>query len=504
MSLDEIDFDRLPLARTLLEKLATARRHTTSRHAALSVQVSCPPGFIVGAFDGSFARFYRIPSADVQINAGAIKYVDHCARFGSQMRFRFQLCNNFSGGRCSRGTECTYVHAVRLPPASLVHLNPFVPRRIAADLDGQSHQVAPSVQDDPSVANTYPTLPPGYLLHIHPPPLNEDSDSVIVVPSQLLIRTAGADQLFAFLSANPHTDPATIAPRHCHAFQYRRACERGPACPDVHSKVPFPGVFLQEQHARAIAPVSSHAPPVSTSSEPSTPSTQQQQSPPSNAPTNTTSKAPSQLITSPLILPADRGSSQQPPPPPPPPPPPYAASVPSYAFGPHGMPMKMQAVHAGHPVPQPPQQQVMMTSTPWLYPSPSSAAATPVGFHLPPHFESGTSSAFEAVPLSPPSAGSLMMSGTPTMATGRSMHGAGVPPAGQFSYFVSPSAHMAPYPHPNHLMVATALSFPTAPHHGAHSHYHLHHQHHQHNMSTAAPNHLLAYPLMMPAGTPLN
>jgi hypothetical protein len=221
----------------------------------MPVDVPCPAGFEVSVYNHDFAQHYNVPSEKVQITRGAMKYVEHHSRYGHQTRFRFQLCHNFLVSRCPKYSECNYIHATELPHSSQVHLNPFAPRRLALDRilgpDCGAASVASSVQDDPSIAEHYETLPPGFAIHVYPPLGNQISSVVTVAPSHMIIKTAGAVEalgMLADVTANATTvvdDFSAKLPRHCTKFQYRRSCPLGPACPAIHCKIPFAGTSLE-------------------------------------------------------------------------------------------------------------------------------------------------------------------------------------------------------------------------------------------------------------------
>jgi hypothetical protein len=214
----------------------------------------CPPGFSITVYSGDFGQHYVLPSEDVQITRGSIKYVDHLARYGAQMRFRFQLCHNYLLRKCPKLSECSYIHATKLPAPSQVHLNPFAPRRLAADRHGHGDDVVDSAQDDPAVANQYPTLPAGYTITVHPP--NEAHSTTATeahgratvkpqdIPSDMIIWTAGAQSALDCVASGGASSRGApglsgARPRHCAHYQFRRVCNLGRDCKFLHSKVPF-------------------------------------------------------------------------------------------------------------------------------------------------------------------------------------------------------------------------------------------------------------------------
>uniref|UniRef100_A0A7S1MBP3 C3H1-type domain-containing protein n=1 Tax=Neobodo designis TaxID=312471 RepID=A0A7S1MBP3_NEODS len=220
---------------------------------AASPDAMCPAGATIGVYNSDMTQHYAIPSEHVQITRGAIKYVDHHARYGAQTRFRFQLCHNFLLRKCPKLSECSYIHATQLPAPTQVHLNPFAPRRLAADRHGRSNEVAASAQDDPSVTNAYARMPAGGTLEVHPPQGNQVSAEVTRVPTEQIFVTVGATEAMERLAAAAG-DASKLEgplPRHCTKFQYRRACPQGPSCRAIHSAVPFAGTALSALHQTA-------------------------------------------------------------------------------------------------------------------------------------------------------------------------------------------------------------------------------------------------------------
>jgi hypothetical protein len=203
----------------------------------------CPPGFTLTVYNGDISQHFTLKSEDVQITRGSIKYVDHHSRYGAQMRFRFQLCHNYLLHKCPRMSECSYIHATKLPQPSQVHLNPFAPRRLAADRHGRSEEVPYAEVDDPNVANTYETMPAGATFIIFPPHGNQVTNQETSVPSSMVIRTSGADEAWSFM-LNPSLAPPGYRPRHCAHYQFKRVCNQGKSCPHIHSKVPFAGTVV--------------------------------------------------------------------------------------------------------------------------------------------------------------------------------------------------------------------------------------------------------------------
>lgn len=271
-------WDPIPVTAKGLEEIIMTENHA---------DVECPPGFVFTVYNGDISRHFNINSEDVRITRGAIKYVDHHARYGAQMRFRFQLCHNFLQQKCVKGVECSYIHATKLTQPHQVHLNPFAPRRLAADRHGHGEEVPPSVQDDPAVVEQYETLPPGYVLYIHPPNAAHSTtqgmhgERVPLRPqriqSSMIIWTRGGDMALKHAMGQMHGRPFATAnnevdnmvplgatgarPRHCAHYQFKRLCNLGRDCQFIHSKIPF----AEATAAAAVgASVTTHADPVFT------------------------------------------------------------------------------------------------------------------------------------------------------------------------------------------------------------------------------------------------
>jgi len=206
--------------------------------AGCPIDTPCPAGFVFTVYNGDISQHFNVHSETVQITRGSIKYVDHHARYGQQTRFRFQLCNNYLQHKCAKLSECSYIHATVLPKPSEVHLNPFAPRRLAADRHGHGHDVPMTAQDDPSIADAYETLPKGYALRVYAPN-DKGPQEPQMIPSEMIILTAGA---IAAKRCSLGGDAAPGArPRHCAHYQFKRLCNLGSQCHFIHSKVPFAG-----------------------------------------------------------------------------------------------------------------------------------------------------------------------------------------------------------------------------------------------------------------------
>ena len=236
---------------------------------------ACPPGFTFTVYDHRVSQHYFVASENVKVTRGAIKYVDHHQRYGAQTRFRFQLCYNYLHGKCTKAGECSYIHATHLPAPTVVHLNPFAPRNAAREQNTGGSGAAGSAQDDPATAEHYPVLDPGLFLPVFPPvPPKSAGDpsacrvsanaAVVVVPSDRIIRTRGAEFLLRAVEALPlplrsalesqESAAAVVAgqpgqpslpltfvnrARHCAHFQFKRVCNMGEKCHYIHSKAPL-------------------------------------------------------------------------------------------------------------------------------------------------------------------------------------------------------------------------------------------------------------------------
>jgi len=163
-----------------------------------------PEGWTFKVYDGNLQNFFEIRSEEVQPTHGAIRYIEHFNEMGPYTRFRFQLCNNFLGGHCRKGFECTYVHALSLPRAYNVHVN------------GQ---------------HGYETLPPGYCLDVYTPSQNAPPQSI---PTHYILHTLGSEKAFKDMV----TRKCTFRGQHCAHYQYKRICNLGDRCSFIHSIVP--------------------------------------------------------------------------------------------------------------------------------------------------------------------------------------------------------------------------------------------------------------------------
>jgi hypothetical protein len=269
----------VPSVDELTEILAHARRDAGGGPQA-PVDAPCPAGFQLTVYNGDVSKHYTLASENVRITKGSVKYVEHHCMYGPQMRYRFQLCNNYLQKKCPKLSECSYIHATALTTSTDTHLNPFAPRRNITD------RPTSSTQDNPAIAEAYETMAPGFFVPLFPPappkhgalgaagdisgdPTAGTGDpllgnrvsataAIVVVPTERIIRTKGSDLLHHLLtelapalgdslrspnsalamSQNP--PPAlTNRARHCAHFQFKRVCNLGQNCQYIHSKVPL-------------------------------------------------------------------------------------------------------------------------------------------------------------------------------------------------------------------------------------------------------------------------
>jgi hypothetical protein len=254
--------------RQLEQQLRTARRQVGSSEAE-GIELALPAGFDLTVYSGDMSRHFNIPSEQVQVTRGSIKYVDHYHRYGQQTRFRFQLCQNYLFGKCTRLSECAYIHATELPAPTDVHLNPFAPRHLAADRHGHSEDVVPTLLDDPTVVDNYDTLEPGFVLTIYGPNATTNTtgshrgeqSGPQRIPSEMILTTCGSETALAhMLSGADQGVKGAVGsrPRHCAHYQFKRLCNLGRNCHFIHSKVPFltPGPTVPQPTSSSYVPPS--------------------------------------------------------------------------------------------------------------------------------------------------------------------------------------------------------------------------------------------------------
>jgi len=168
------------------------------------------PGFQICVYDALMTSFFEVPSEHVFPTHGAIRYIEHYNEFGPYSRFRFQLCSNFQQGRCQKGSSCTYIHAyLNQDIAQKIHLNN---------------------------GTMYETLPAGIVFNIHPPNANGTLGRSETIPTEFILRTKGATELYHSVTNNCLS--AFHRPQHCAHFQYKKMCNRGTECSFIHSMLP--------------------------------------------------------------------------------------------------------------------------------------------------------------------------------------------------------------------------------------------------------------------------
>eukprot|EP00672_Neobodo_designis_P026799 CAMPEP_0174850938 /NCGR_PEP_ID=MMETSP1114-20130205/21217_1 /TAXON_ID=312471 /ORGANISM="Neobodo designis, Strain CCAP 1951/1" /LENGTH=455 /DNA_ID=CAMNT_0016085429 /DNA_START=207 /DNA_END=1571 /DNA_ORIENTATION=+ len=68
----------------ILQVAIASNNQAETPDAPPCADVSCPPGLSLTVYNGDISQHFNIPSENVQITRGAIKYVDHHARYGAQ------------------------------------------------------------------------------------------------------------------------------------------------------------------------------------------------------------------------------------------------------------------------------------------------------------------------------------------------------------------------------------------------------------------------------------
>jgi hypothetical protein len=279
----------------LERRLAEGER--TRQHAVVG------PGIEFSVFDSGIALHYAIDGRDVVITRGAIKYVEHHLRFGQQTRFRFQLCRNFTMMRCTRGGSCSYIHALKLPTPSCVHINTAP---VPANMRRRGHEYEMDLDDEAmEQAKAYETLPYDFVLWVHPPNAGtRQNEKPHQLSSHLILRTTGSvtafnlllqsaglpqayfappdfkgkwpavgecvtsstgEQSVHILSARDVATAAPVVlgsdtgprPKHCAHFQFKRLCHLGPSCHFIHALITF-DPDISNQPSRVEAPPQPH------------------------------------------------------------------------------------------------------------------------------------------------------------------------------------------------------------------------------------------------------
>jgi hypothetical protein len=167
-----------------------------------------PAGFTVKTYDRGLTGFFEVPSEWVVPTHGSIRFIEHYNEVGPYSRFRFQLCHSFLSGRCTRGFDCTYIHAAQLPVPQEIHVQ-------GVDI--------------------YERLPAGVTFFIHIPSALKKPQ---MIPSEYIIRTEGSDRLFTDIVEGRRR--SMNRPQHCAHFQFKKVCNLGANCSFIHSLVPAP------------------------------------------------------------------------------------------------------------------------------------------------------------------------------------------------------------------------------------------------------------------------
>lgn len=214
--------------------------------------IACPAGWTLSVYDADISQHYTIESHHVMVTLGALKYSDFYQKYGSQTRFRFQLCKRYVNGRCSNGIDCQYIHSKVIPKSTHVHINENCASSASAALTAE-------VIEGGNNSLLYDTLPAGVSLCVYPP--NNANAHPQMIPSQKILRTLGASNVYqVVLNAHhqrqakieealrttgkspnlpPVKQPHGLKPRHCAHFQFKRMCNLGAECNFIHSLVPF-------------------------------------------------------------------------------------------------------------------------------------------------------------------------------------------------------------------------------------------------------------------------
>jgi len=165
-----------------------------------------PEGWKFNVYDGRLTCYFEIPSELVAPTHGAIRYIEHYNEVGPYSRFRFQICHNYACGKCTKGFNCTYIHAQQLPQSNVIHVNGML---------------------------AYETLPPGMSMFVHVPGSNGAPQ---LIPSEYILCTAGSRKLFEDALNGDAT--RINRPQHCAHYQFKKVCNRGTACSFIHSLIP--------------------------------------------------------------------------------------------------------------------------------------------------------------------------------------------------------------------------------------------------------------------------
>ena len=215
----------IPITPAELEALVAA--------APATENVSCPAGWTFSVYDSDISQHYAIESKDVSITQGAIKYVDFFQKYGTQTRFRFQLCKRFLSGWCAGGAACQYIHSQVLSHSTQVHVNEN------CATSASNTFLTPEMVQGGNNSLGYQTIPSGVVFPVYPP--NSANVSPQSIPSEKILVTTGAQNVFNVLQSRGGDAAActSMKPRHCAHFQFKRMCNLGTECNFIHSLVPY-------------------------------------------------------------------------------------------------------------------------------------------------------------------------------------------------------------------------------------------------------------------------
>ncbi|RNE98289.1 hypothetical protein TraAM80_08846 [Trypanosoma rangeli] len=213
-----------------------------------SKEVMCFPGCTFSVYDSGIHNHYLIESTEIVVTHGSLEYLKMNESHGTQSRFRFQLCKRYLNRRCTRGTNCPYIHTHSIPSPNFVHVNENAIS--AAAVEG--FEVFPEELRGGKNGNRYPTMPHGTVFQVYPP--NQGKNVPQFIPSEMILRTVGASNVYSVLlhsGANKAKDAAAadtagcenvgvnVKARHCAHFQFNKMCNLGEACNFIHSLVPY-------------------------------------------------------------------------------------------------------------------------------------------------------------------------------------------------------------------------------------------------------------------------
>ncbi|ESL07291.1 hypothetical protein TRSC58_05022 [Trypanosoma rangeli SC58] len=212
-------------------------------------EVMCFPGCTFSVYDSGIQNHYLIESTEIVATHGSLEYLKMNESHGTQSRFRFQLCKRYLNRHCTRGAHCPYIHTHSIPSPNYVHVNENAIS--AAAVEG--FEVLPEELRGGKNSNRYPTMPYGTVFHVYPP--NQGKNIPQFIPSEMILRTVGASNVYSVLlhsGTKKARDAAAadtagcengglnnVKARHCAHFQFNKMCNLGEACNFIHSLVPY-------------------------------------------------------------------------------------------------------------------------------------------------------------------------------------------------------------------------------------------------------------------------